>query len=55
MTRPRRTAADFERRRHLLLAAAGLHPGSAAVAAAYRAPALKMPRLLRARREGPVA
>lgn len=55
MTRPRRTAADFERRRVLLLAAGGLHPGSAAVAAAQRAPALKVPCLLCARRGGPVS
>jgi hypothetical protein len=55
MTRPRRTAADSERRRDLLSAAAGLHPGSAAVAAAHRAPALIVPRLLRARREGSVS
>ena len=55
MTRSLRTAADRERRRDLLSAAAGLHPGSTAVAAAHRAPVLKVPRLLRARREGPVS
>jgi hypothetical protein len=55
MIRPRRTAADCERRRALLSAAAGLHPGSTAVAAAHRVPALAVSRLLRARREGPVS
>ncbi|MFI5759120.1 hypothetical protein [Streptomyces sp. NPDC051569] len=55
MTGPRRTATDSERRRDLLAAAAGLHPGSAAVAAAHQAPALIVPCLLRARREGPVS
>ncbi len=54
-TRAQRTAADGERRRDLLLAAAGLHPASTAVAAAQRAPALRVPRLLRAGREGPVS
>lgn len=55
MTRQSRTAADRERRRDLLSAVVGLHPGSTAVAAAHRAPALKVPRLLRARREGTVS
>jgi hypothetical protein len=55
MTRPRRTAADSERRRDLLSAAAGLHSGSAAVAAAQQAPAWIVPRLLRVRRKGPVS
>ena len=52
MTRPWRTAADCERRRDLLSAVAGLHPGSTAVADAHRVPELKVPRLFRARREG---
>jgi hypothetical protein len=55
MTRPWRTAADCERRRDLLSAAAGLHLGSAAVAVAHGAPDLKVPRLLRPRREGSVS
>jgi hypothetical protein len=52
MTHPRRTPADRERRRDLLLAATGLHPVSAAVDTALRAPGLKLPRRFRTRREG---
>lgn len=55
MTRARRTVADIERRRDLLLAAAGWHPGSAAVAAVAQTFALKVPRPRRVRREGPVS
>lgn len=52
MTRAWRTAADLERRRDLLLAAAGWHPGSVAVAAVPQAPALKVPRPRGVRRQG---
>ncbi|SEG85788.1 hypothetical protein SAMN05216223_116138 [Actinacidiphila yanglinensis] len=55
MTGPWRTAANSERRRDLLLAAAGFHPASAAVRAARGAPALKAPRLLRAQGEEPAS
>lgn len=44
--------ADVERRESLLSAAAGLHPASPAVAAAQRAPAVKVPRFVRPRRAG---
>lgn len=39
----------------LRLAASGLYPASTVVAAGSRTPAWKVPRLLRARQEGPVS
>ncbi len=47
MTTPRRSASDWERRRDLLLAAAGLHPASETVEGACQAPRLRIPRDLR--------
>lgn len=55
MTGSRRTADDRQRRPDLLTTAVSPHHASTAVAAAHRAPALKVPRLLRAGPEGPAS
>lgn len=52
MSRPRRSSADRQRRGDLHLVASGLHPATATVAVAHKAPSLTLPRALRARRGG---